>query len=112
MTEIKIEVRAIDLERLGINLCFINTDAAARKDVALRNAKRLSEAFASPPVAVQEEGDAKDAARWRFMRDNHFQYFMQTRHWVVTDADGRMRSEGVADSFEQAVDAAMKGDKP
>lgn len=38
----QIDVRAIDLEDLGISVAYINTDSAARKDAARRNARLIA----------------------------------------------------------------------
>lgn len=118
MAEIKIEVRSIDLERLGISLCFINTDSAARKDVALQNAKRLADAFASPPVAVQEEGDAtkllKDL-RWRLddIRDMLMKEgFNGDRIYGCDEWSTPTVNLATAIGVIDKALAAMKGDQP
>lgn len=60
-----------------------------------------------PPAASEREGEADEAALWRFLRDNHLQYFEPVRHWVWSDANGKMIAEGHAYSFESAVRAAL-----
>ena len=50
----------------------------------------------------------RDAARWRFSRDNHIQYFEPTKHWKMTDGNGKILFQGVACCYEDAIDAAMK----
>lgn len=88
----------------------------------LFDVKRLGafiEALASPPVAVQEEGDAKDAARWRRLVNASDMPFP-----ILTIADdpendcllvyGRKRLEELVDMYDEIPDSydAMKGDQP
>lgn len=58
------------------------------------------------PQAAQQ-ADSKDAARWRFTRDNRLQFFEPTKHWRVTDAAGKTLCEGRAETYEIAVDTAI-----
>ena len=63
-------------------------------------------------AAVQAVGaDARDAARYRFQRDNHFRYFEPSRTWEITDGAGKRLRAGVACSYEEAIDAAGAGEK-
>lgn len=50
--EQQIEVRAVDLERLGISFAFVITDSPARIDALKKNAQRIADAFAAPKTAV------------------------------------------------------------
>lgn len=51
----------------------------------------------------------KDAARYRFERENRFQWYEPTRHWRLMSATFETVCEGLADTYDDAVDAAMKG---
>ena len=48
-----------------------------------------------------------DARRWRFSRDNNLTYFVPTKHWRLTNADGNVVAEGFAENYEVAIDAAL-----
>ena len=49
----------------------------------------------------------KDAARFRFERENRFQWFEPKRHWRLTTATGKVVHEGSAETYESAVDMAI-----
>ena len=49
----------------------------------------------------------RDAARWRFIRDYHLQYFEPTKRWRIMSDTGEVLVMGAADSYKQAVDQAM-----
>lgn len=85
-------------------------------------------ALASPPVAVQEErdakssfeqslsdwahGDALDAARYRWIRENA-DVTLDEPAWFETDSGLRINVTMPARSeLDRAIDAAMKGDQP
>jgi hypothetical protein len=60
-------------------------------------------------LAWQErEALRKDAERYRFEREHRFQWFEPTRHWRLFTALDKTVHEGVADTYDDAVDAAMR----
>lgn len=56
---------------------------------------------------MNDEKVRRDAARWRFTRDNSVQYFEPTGLWTLRAKDGFRIAEGYANSYEDAVDRAM-----
>lgn len=82
------------------------------QEVAAGFAEKAALASTSPSAPGMASVDAaEDAQRWRFIRDNHVQYFEPTRHWVWRDASGKMIAEGAASSFQEAIDAARQESK-
>jgi hypothetical protein len=67
----QIDVRAIDLEALGVQIAYVMTDSPARKDACLRNARLIAasedvlEALTSLRDAVDRYfGPSKAGAAW------------------------------------------------
>lgn len=74
-------------------------------------ANEYEAALASPPVAVQEEGDAKDAARYRWLREQCKKH----DGLVIAETASFGLLSWSGDDPDRAIDAAMaamKGDQP
>ena len=55
----------------------------------------------------------RDAERYRFQRDELFQYFVPNKTWVLYYPGGKVQATGSAETYEAAIGAAIlaaKGD--
>ena len=75
--------------------------------------ERTTYSYASPPVAVQEEGDAKDAARYRWLKDRLLGADFDWNESGICALAFQMPDDFIASSdCDETIDDAMKGDQP
>ena len=84
-------------------------EASACQVAAHQSAGYVSALYAvpAPLPAVTVGEDARDAERYRFLRDNPFHWLPSSSLWVVAEEGGTILHIGKADNREQAIDAAI-----
>ena len=108
----RLRVAAIVLDHLP-ELPGFNGSALTIDDVeSARCAKAMFDGAAEiTRLRAEAEALRKDATRWRFTNENWFQVFEPMQHWKVTTATGKVLHEGLARTYEAAVDAAIAATK-